>query len=238
MKTKMQAQPARAPKPIPDPLIAALLKEWRFFVADEPLAFRMLRLRHELGDSYFDHEYASFKAQASSYESREDLAEASDLLEKNPEQKGLLQHLFDQLSAVLGFGSDDEKSDNESVTLYRSFMSETIYDHLAMLARSPHTMRGGAFSIRKELTVGIAEEIGLGLYLSPEINEELHHRTETALLQLASDYQKWLLYEKQGMCETTWGNIYTSDRELTEDQRKSRPLILTPDVAMAATAVH
>jgi hypothetical protein len=186
-----------------------------------------------LGDSYLEHEYDSFKTQASNIESHEDLKEASALLEKNPSEKGFLQHLFDQVSAIFGIASD-ESARNESVAVYQSFISETIYDHMAMLARSPQTMSGGTFSIRQELTEGIAEEIGVGLYLTPEINEELHNRSETVLLELARDYQNWLLDdERQGIFETTWGYICTSNREVPNEVRNSHPLILNPDVDVA-----
>ena len=220
----------------PDHLFDVLMKEWRFFIPKAPLVSRILELREELGDSYFEHEYKSFEAQASNFELHEELQEASALLEKNFPRKGLLQQLFDQVSTIFGFARD-ENSRNESVALYQSFISETIYDHLAMLGRSPGTMRGRAFSIRQELTEGIAEEIGLGLYLTPEITEDLHYQSETVLLKLAGDYQNWFLAdERQGKFETTWGFIYSSERKLTEEERNAHPLILIPDVPAAAAA--
>lgn len=219
----------------PDHLVDALIEEWKFFTPKEPVVRRILALREELGDSYLEQEYQSFEKQASDLESNADLQEASALLEKNSPRKGLFQQLFDQVSTIFGFAGEED-SRNESVALYQSFVSETIYDHLAMLGRSPGTMKGHNFSIRQELTEGIAEEIGLGLYLTPEISADLRNQSEIVLLQLAGDYQKWLVEEQQGMFETTWGYICSSNRELTDEMRNSHPLILIPDVAMAAAA--
>ena len=238
MEPQRRLLPTRkTPEPEPDPLVDALIEEWKFFIPEAPLVSRILTLREELGDNYFEHEYKSFEAQASKLESHADLQEASAQLEKGSPRKGVLQHLFDQVAQVFGF-ANDESPGTESVALYQSFISETIYDHLAMLGRSPGTMRGHPFSIRRELTEGIAEEIGLGLYLTPEISEDLHDRSEKLLLELAGDYQSWLLDdERQGTFETTWGYICTSDRELPKKLRDSHPLILIPDVALAtATA--
>lgn len=234
--TRRKLQPTdTTPKTEPDHLVDTLIEEWKFFTPKEPVVIKILALREELGDSYLEHEYQSFEAQASDFESHADLQEASALLEQISPRKGLLQQLFDQVSSIFGFASDED-SRNESVALYQSFISETIYDHLAMLGRSPGTMNGHSFSIRQELTEGIAEEIGLGLYLTSEISDDLRNQSETVLLQLAGDYQKWLLDEQQGMFETTWGYICSSDRELTKEMRNSHPLILVPDVASAVAA--
>lgn len=229
--------PEIRPETEPYRVVDALLEEWKFFIPEPPLTRRILALREQLGDSYFEQEYESFKAKASDSESHDDLQDASSLPEQNSGRKGFLQNVFDQVSTIFGFARD-EGSREESVALYQSFISETIYDHLAMLGRSPGTMKGHAFSIRKELTEGIAEEIGLGLYLTPEIGENLHHQSESALLELAGDYQKWLVEERQGICETTWGYICSSQRELTEEMRNSQPLILIPDVTITAAVAQ
>lgn len=219
-------------------VIDALVDEWKFFRPTVNLVKQILQLREELGDSYLKKEYESLKAQTAGAESNEDV-EITSVLVEQAEKKSSLRLIFSQMSSILGLGGQrgSNHSDEESVALQQNLISEKIYNHLAMLARSPRTIRGEAFSIRKELTQGIAEKIGLGLYLSSETDDELRQETEKVLLRLADEYQKWFLdNRRRGAFEATWGNIYESHKEISKKERDSHPLILTADLANAAAA--
>ncbi len=219
-------------------VIDALIREWTFFLPSERVVANILALREDLGDNYLDREYESISTNSVRSESDEKAVEvASQLLSEAPKKNGLVR-LFSQLAEIIGLDPNDNRaSQGDSVALYQSFISETIYDHLAMLARTPRTRRGEPFSIHKELTEGIAEKIGLGLYLADSTSDRLREETERVLLQLAGEYQNWLLdWERQGTFQPTWGNIYATAKEISEEERAARPLLLDADVESAAAA--
>ena len=222
-------------------LIDVLIENWKFYRPSAPLVQHILRLREKLGERYLDNEYSRNRAKQSDIESDK---ESKDIQEVESEltKKNGFELAIKYVAGILGVSSQHENtqpadSSDEAITQHQGFISERIYNHLAMLGRTPRTLRGGAFSIRKELTEGIAEKIGLGLYLSPRMNKELRKETETVLLEMANEYQEWLLEKTQeGPFETTWGYICVANQKLSKEQQSTYPLILNPDMAKTKVA--
>jgi hypothetical protein len=188
----------------------------------------ILQFREKLGDSYLEDEYHRSRAT----ESEEHAEEVKALESEVAKKKNGFGLLLGQVAGLL-LGRERSLADppEESIAQQQSFISQRIYNHMAMLGSTPRTLRGEAFSIHKELTEGIAEKIGLGLYLSPRIDAVLRQETQTVLVQLAREYQEWLIQKTQEEpLQTTWGFICLVGQKLTEEQRATFPLILVADV--------
>jgi hypothetical protein len=82
-----------------------------------------------------------------------------------------------------------------------------MYDHLAMLCRSPHARKGGDFSLKQEFTRGIASKIGLGMYFEKETEPEHIEAVENALHRLAENFESWFEKERGGFLEATFGEV-------------------------------
>lgn len=208
--------------------VDTLLSRWKFFLPPVSLVDRILEMNDRLGDDYFERLFETTSAR-----------EQTDLSsEEEPIQSGLwYRWLFRQLSEVLFHRGETKESNSslsqeESASLFQKFISERIYNHLAMLSRTDYAKRGNAFSIREELTEELAEKIGLGLYLHSDTNEERRGEIEKLLIELAYVFQQWLVVDQQGMYATTWGAICTPEKrdEFILEGSDSEPLMLLPDV--------
>jgi hypothetical protein len=207
--------------------VDTLLARWRFFLPSDELVGRILEMNDKLGSDYFEKLVETTSAR-----------ENTDLSsEEEPIQSVLwYRWLFYQLSEVLFHRSDTDKrtslSDEESGRLFQRFLSERIYNHLAMLSRTDYAKRGNAFSIKEELTEELAEKVGLGLYLSSDTNVELRDEIEKLLMEMAFAFQQWLVVDQQGTYTTTWGTICTPQKrdEFILEESESEPVVLTPDV--------
>lgn len=207
--------------------VAELFHRWEFFVPSPNLARDTLRLNDELGDAYFDAEYAAADAGEGDHPSKGPLKDVD-----------WIRWLFGQASSVLSHGEEETvrrwESEEEMLSFFRASISERIFNHLAMLARSRHAAQGGAFSIREELTAELAEKIGFGLYLHPKTSPDMRARAEGLLLRLAGEFQHWLVEVKGGASENMWGIIYAAGRRVVRIGDDSLHLILTPDVEAGA----
>ena len=217
-----------------DAVISDLIARWKFFAPSPDLAREVLRLNDELGGAYFDGEYDKLAADAGTF----------PVPEEPIKDENFLRSLLRGVSDILLHGSEDagqrrEQSEEEVTSFFQAFISEKVFNHLAMLSRSRRARKGQPFSIREELTKEIAEKIGLGLYLHQSTSAELHAEAEGVLFRLAGEFQRWLVEEKRGVFTTMWGRIRVADTDALGEDEDSPLLILTPDVevgeASAAT---
>jgi len=214
------------------------IKSWTFFPPSRPLIQDMLRLQECLTDGYLDDEYRRSREAGSekiSSEHEEDVR----AVESQAAKKHGLELLIRRVASAFGVAQREESKESldEQITQHQIFVSERIYNHLAMLGRTPGTMIGEPFSIREELTARLAGKVGLGLYLSPGIENELRQEGESVMLRLAGEYQDWLLEKTQeGPFETTWGYISVVGQPISEEVRATYPLIMIADVVKARFA--
>lgn len=210
--------------------IEDLIKTWKFYEPPIPLVAEILRLNEELGDEHMNREYEQLSKTEGSY---------PELDEEAVADKSWLMRLFNQVSEIIFHDREDRRnrpraSEDESLSFFQKFVAERIYNHLAMLSRSPHAKKGGTFSIREELTEEIAEKLGLGLYLDEKTGFKLRAQTEATLLELAGDFQQWFTEKLPGIYSTTWGVMYTPDKAQI-GRGNLNPVILIPDVEKKAT---
>lgn len=200
-----------------------LLEEFKFFAPSLDLAREILRLNDELGDAYFNGEYEEIAA-------REGIARHA----KEPIKYGIwFRWLFRKVSGIVSHDGAKSargriKSEDEAVP----FISERIFNHLAMLSRSPHAKKGKPFSIREELTKEIAEKLGLGLILHEKTSPLLRARGEEVLLQLAREFQRWFIDERAGRFTTLWGDMGNFNKAVALELGNSCSLLLIPNVAV------
>lgn len=213
------------PGPVPVQILEFLLKEWKFFLPAPEVTSNIVRLNQEFGDD-FD------KRREQRVREREGID--WDHFDLPDDDDPNFQRVVDRLSQVVLHRSDDYSipmSHQRVVEYYSKFLSERIYNHLAMLADTPHAQEGGTFSISEELSSGIADRIGLGLYLSSRTPEKLRLDTADCLNELAFDFQNWLVQEKEGWYPTTWGAICVSElaQQFINKDGCGQPLILEAD---------
>jgi hypothetical protein len=198
------------------------LLEWQFFRPSIPLTRRIWLLNEKLGSAYFDNELARLTAD----EPEPDLGD--EVTQDQNWFKGILARVSE---IVLHYeeGSPHLKlSDDEFDSFFQKMISERIYNHLAMLHRTPHAQSGGAFSLHEELTEGIVEKIGLGASQHHKTNPGLRSDCETALNDLADEFEKWFIGEHKGYYPTVWGEIRAS--AAAAKAATANALILTPNV--------
>ena len=205
-------------------LVEELISDWTFFVLSPGLTKTILVLNDKLGSEYFNAEYEKLAASEGDNSDSEELV-ASD---------SWFRERFQQVSEILFHGGEQTEhpvqSEEEVLSFFQAFISERIFNHLAMLSRSPHARKGRPFSIREELTKEVAEKIGLGLYLHHEIPSDLRAKAEEVLLGLAFEFQRWFIEEHRGVFFTTWGTLYAVDRKRDSGDDYEGTLILEPDV--------
>lgn len=218
-----------------------LIKKWKFFLPKIDSVQRILSLNERIGDEYFQKEYKNLLRKEGDFsESEKDVQFEENL--KNPSWHKML---FDRISQIMFHYESEEgqrhsaMSDEEFLSFSRKHISERIYNHLAMLARSPHTAKGKSFSLREELTEELAEKIGLGMYLTDNISAKLKVEVQNVLYELAEDFEQWFVDEKKGRFSTIFGEIYSVEKwsEISSDKKIGNALVLSPDVRQGRTFV-
>jgi hypothetical protein len=195
----------------------------RFFPTPPHVATRILRLNQELGDSFIDAEIADL--------SQVDSGEA-EMFERT---ENWVNRIIKSVSSVLfheEHGSiEHEDASSEELSLFQKTVSERIYDHLSFLSLSPHAKSGGVFSLREELTEGIAEDLGLGVYRhDSKISEDFGTQVHAALCDLACEFQRWLVNERSGLYSAGWGEIRARGTQHDEPANAGTIVWLDPDV--------
>jgi len=215
---------------VADQLIDPQLLKWRFFSPSLDLTKRIWQLNDALGSEYFEKEFERLTR---------DEPDVPELAEEVTEDPNWLKRILSRVSEII-FHEDEEAgnetklSDEEYIVLLKKIISERIYNHLAMLFRSPHAKKGGAFSLQKELTRGMVEKLGFGLSLHRKTRSALRADCEVALNDLAKEFQEWFVVERKGAYSTVWGEICASAKDVPQN---SEPvLILTPDVPRGLAA--
>lgn len=204
---------------------AEFLEEWKFFAPSTDLTRAILQLNDELGGEYFDREYEKLAA-----------VEGDITAFEEPIKDGnWFRWLFQQVSEILFHRGEERaersvQSEEEAVSFFQAFISERVFNHLAMLSRSHHAKRGKPFSIREELTKGVAEKIGLGLYLHQKTPPDLRAKAEEVLLWLAREFQCWFIEEYGGMFNATWGPIHDFSKDIISEGNDAHSLILITDM--------
>jgi hypothetical protein len=197
-----------------DDLVKQLILDWIFFSPSPELVRLILAQNDKLGSEYFKNQCHI------GTEPVEGLSK--DLLQGPWKAFDILFHKSKQKES----GSQSEK---EIISSFQAFFSERIFNHLAMLSRTPYA-RSGTFSIREELTIELAEKIGLGLYLHEKTSPDLRDETENILLRLAGEFQYWFIEEHKGVFHTVWGSMLSVAREELKEEISDNTIILVPDV--------
>lgn len=233
LPTQNVSKQAYGPVDPEDEAVEQFLTRIRFFPTPHEIAQKILLLNQELGDELIESQLAELTAREES--SDEKLIEVSE----NEVSDNWLHTIINRVSSIL-FNEEESSeqmnaSQEEVVVLFQKTVSEKIYDRLSLLSLSPHAKKGGTFSLTEELTKGIAEDIGLGLYRRKETREELRNRAEATLLTLATEFQTWLLEEWKGVYPAGWGEIRARFEDTTEES--TGPVVwLDPDVKMHRSA--
>lgn len=195
-------------------LIRQIISDWIFFSPSPELTILILGQNDKLGSDYFRKHWPTVAGPAEDH--------SKNLLSG-------LQKAFD----ILFHKSDQKESqpppDTEIISDFQAFFSERIFNHLAMLSRTSYA-KNGTYSIKEELTIELAEKIGLGLYLHEKTSPELRDETEKVLLQLAGEFQSWFVNEHQGIFRTVWGSMLSVDKKDLRAGIPGNSIILVPDV--------
>lgn len=209
-------------------MVEDFISKYKFFSPHEETAARILRLNEELSDSHIEKELESLPPL--DVELREDEVNEAGVSVR------WFSAIVDRVSAIL-FHDDEASSERVALTeeearyFFQKNLSERIYNRLSMLSRTPHARKQRPFSIREELTEGIAVNIGLGLYRHDAIPDSLRERAEAALLDLAWEFQDWLVHQREGVYNAPWGQVRAEGVKVAESN--GRPLalvVLVPDV--------
>lgn len=209
---------------IEDVGVKKFLNSARFFTTPRPIAQKILLLNQELGDSIIDGEIAALS-------SGQTPPSEPHVFERN---ETWVNSIIKKISSVLFHEEEPspEQTDvaGEEVSFFQKTVSERIYDHLSLLSLSPHAKRGKSFSIKEELTDGIAEDLGLGVYRQTQIPAELRKRTEVALHDLAGEFQRWLTEDRGGVYSAGWGEIRSTTLRNEAYPASGTVIWLEPDV--------
>lgn len=212
-----------------DEAVEHFLARIQFFRTPHEVAEKILLLNQELGEELIESQLAALASE----ESDAKMIEVSE----NEISENWLQTIINRVSSILFH--EEEPSDemnlsqDELVVLFQKTVSEKIYDRLSLLSLSPHAKGGGTFSLTHELTKGIAEDIGLGLYRHEKTRGELRTQAEATLLELAVEFQRWLLGEWNGVYPAGWGEIRARFEATSVQDCATCPIVwLEPDVPM------
>lgn len=200
------------------------LTKIRFFPVPYEIASRILKLNHELGD-------CRFEAELNRLSSNEVIVN-EQMIEIN---ETWLDTVIDRVSSILFHGEKTPEqidlSSKELVSLFQKTVSEKIYDRLSFLSVSPHAEKGEPFSLKEELTDGIAEDIGLGHRIRAKSPDHLYRQAQDALMDLAWEFQCWLVLERDGVFVARWGEIRALGVESLDPAAPSDSIVwLDPDV--------
>jgi hypothetical protein len=169
------------------------LEQIQFFQTPVQIASRILEVNRKLGDYMVDLQLG-------------DLPSEPDP-KPLPENDGWVRSVVERVSAIL-FREETNISRTESDKWkFDKVVSEKIYDRLSSLSLSPYAKSKRVFSLTEELTYGIAEDVGLGLWTYPHTPEDLKMEAEGALNALSYEFQDWLVNERGGVYAAKWGNI-------------------------------
>lgn len=210
-----------------DEAVERFLARIQFFHTPHKIAERILALNQELGEELIESQLAALASE----ESDAKMIEVSE----NEINENWLQTIINRVSSIL-FHEEEPSgemnlSQDELVVLFQKTVSEKIYDRLSLLSLSPHAKKGGTFSLTEELTKGIAEDVGLGLYRHEKTREELRTQAEATLLDLAGEFQGWLTGEWNGVYPAGWGEIRARSEATSEQNSATGPIVwLDPDV--------
>lgn len=209
---------------IEDVGVREFLNSVRFFTTPRPIAQKILLLNQELGDSIIDGEIAALS-------SGQTPPSEHQVFERN---ETWVNSIIRKISSVLFHEEEPspEQADvaGEELSFFQKTVSERIYDHLSLLSLSPHAKSGRAFSIKEELTDGVAEDLGLGVYRQTQIPAELRKRTELALHDLAGEFQHWLTEDRGGVYSAGWGEIRSTTLRNEACPPSGTVIWLEPDV--------
>lgn len=201
-------------------LVEQVISSWIFFSPSAELTRLILLQNDKLGSGYFQQHYRSGNNPIPGY--------SENLLQSLQRVSDILLHRLEQKEP-------ESQSEAEIISNFQAFFSERIFNHLAMLSRTPYA-RSGTFSIREELTIELAENIGLGLYLHEKTSSDLRDETERILVQLAWEFQNWFIHEHQGIFHTIWGSIFSVDKQDLRQGITDNSIIVVPDVEEPLTS--
>lgn len=197
-----------------------IIADWKFFSVSHFLTSAILSLNERLGAEYFKKEYDKL-------EQSEKIPDLSETSREDEHDEGIKEGVARAWNALFHEeenARDSPQSEEEVLSDFQGFLSERIFNHLAMLSRSSYA-RIGTYSIREELTMEVADKIGLGLYLHHKTSPTLRAESESVLLRLAKEFQCWLVDEHRGLFFTSWG-VLCSDKSLLG----KNALVMDPDV--------
>ncbi|HKO42979.1 MAG TPA: hypothetical protein VJU84_06810 [Pyrinomonadaceae bacterium] len=215
-----------------DNLLDSFLASVRFFPTPRILATRILQLNQALGDSFIQEEIESLSSGSPPLSEDENFEKSA----------GWVNSVIAKVSSILFHDEHAQPeqtslSGEELISFFQKVVSERIYDHLSFLALSPHAKQGRSFSLEEELTEGIAEDIGLGLYRQSDTPAHLSQQSKEVLLDLAREFQRWLVEERGGCYTAGWGEIFAQgfapqelDASKNEPATKKLVVWLEPDV--------
>lgn len=211
-----------------DDFIDKLISGWEFYLPDHKLAERILKLNDQIGDEYFRERYWNLQNN-----NDEDLdlknVERDQEINENFNNPVWHKDIFNQIKSILFHDEESpDYSHKEDVTLFRKYISERMYNHLAMLSRSPHAKKGGAFSIWDDVALEISGKIGLGLYFSDQISGDDRAEIEGVLKELAENFEEWLIDKKVGRFSATFAVVVSIER--SNESSPGNKLILVNDV--------
>lgn len=215
--------------------VGNLIANWKFFSPKMAIVKKILTLNEKIGDEYFQSKYKDLLEKEGNVYNHEVVSK----FEENLKNLSWHNRLYSQISKIL-FHDDNRKSgmsDEEFLSFSQKYISERIYNHLAMLSRSPHAEEEGSFSLREELTEELAENIGLGLYLTDKISSDLRAETEHVLYELAENFENWFVNEKKGRFSTVFGEVCSPEvlSRFSPNESPGSILVLDPDVKQGKT---
>jgi len=199
-----------------DEIVEQLISDWTFFLPSVELTSLVLSQNDKLGSEYFAKEYQAFRTSAARH------IDQNILVQRLQKAAGILFH-------ELNTAESPRQSEEEIIATFQAFFSERIFNHLARLSRTPYA-KTGTFSIKEELTIELAEKIGLGLYLHEKTLPQLREETEEILLKLAFEFQRWFLDEHQGVFFALWGPMFSVDKKDLREKIQGNSIVLVPDV--------
>jgi hypothetical protein len=217
-----------------EPIVEDFISKFMFFPPRIETAAKILRLNEALSDNRIEKQLDALP--------EDDLNPPPEGAEREVVVSGSwLSAIVERVSSILFHGDEPDSeqaalSEAEMVSLFQKTLSERIYNRLSMISDSPHARKGRHFSIKEELTKGIAVNIGLGLYRYPETPDHLREEAAAALLELAGEFQGWLLHpERGGIYNAPWGQVRAIGTE-TPALEVTPPVVvwMVPDVESQA----
>ena len=182
-----------------------IIAEWKFFVVPVDITRAILSLNERIGSEYLKMEYEKLGLPINEDrdidDSLGDLKSDGDIREGLDRARKILFHEGEH-------ANDFTQPEDEILSSFQTLFSERIFNHLAMLSRSRYASEG-TYSILEELTIELAEKIGLGMYLHHKTAPDLRAEAERILFRLALEFQRWFIQKHQCLFFATWGALCT-----------------------------